>query len=493
MLTPEEEAFVKAVGGREEARRVARATLFEQGDLSWALHAKQREGRRIMAAAYERGVRRGVWKVGRRGGKTRGFVADAFERAIKNPGWRIAYGALTWESATGFVFPEAEWLSTFAPAHIRPAIVDGEVRFAPQGNGATGSRIRVSGTDTKRNADHLRGPSLHWAYLDECAFNPVLDYIVKSVLSPQLLTTGGMLWMGSSPPESPAHPFEAIYAEDAQVRGSLVAYRTRDAPHVTEAQLELLASELGGYDSPEYLRECDLILLTDPKRAVIPEWHEHQAEVVGEAEDPTHRHWYVSADLGYRDLTVVLLGWWDFANARLVVEDERVLIKPRSEEVQAAALEMEQAHQATVESRVADASLITIADMASQQPEGTPEKLRWRLTRKDDKEAAINALRLMVARHQILIHPRCQVTIRHSREAIWNKRRTEYERVSEEGLSHFDALDALVYLARSVDKNRNPFPNAPIPPRAENYRPESVTAPPPRKRGGKVFRRRVRR
>ena len=71
--------------------------------------------------------------------------------------------------------------------------------------------------------------------------------------------------------------------------------------------------------------------------------------------------------------------------------------------------------------------------------------------------AALNRLRLAVANRQVVINPRCTKLISHLRYAIWNRARSSYARSSDHG--HFDGVDALKYLVRSVDWNRNPFPH----------------------------------
>jgi hypothetical protein len=42
---------------------------------------------------------------------------------------------------------------------------------------------------------------------------------------------------------------------------------------------------------------------------------------------------------------------------------------------------------------------------------------------------------------------------------VWNKARTSFERLREYG--HADALDALIYLHRNVDRYSNPYPGIP--------------------------------
>jgi hypothetical protein len=261
----------------------------------------------------------------------------------------------------------------------------------------------------------------------------------------------------------------------------MVRARTRDAPHINPDALERYCVEMGGPLSTKWRREAECEIVVDESRAVLPEFSANEKHVVGECgavlgwSPPLHRDWYIGADVGYLDLTAILLGWFDFEQNCIVVEDERILVRPTSADIQAASLELERVHvppPQRVLSRHADAPAIVLADLRSQQPKGADDALYWRLPLKDDKEAAVNAVRLAIARHQLRIHPRCRHLIAHMRGAIWNKSRTEFERsevvVSGNSINggHFDAVDALVYLVRAVDRRRNPEPPMPVLPDA---------------------------
>ena len=77
-------------------------------------------------------------------------------------------------------------------------------------------------------------------------------------------------------------------------------------------------------------------------------------------------------------------------------------------------------------------------------------------TKKDDKEAAINTLRVMLASKKIIIHPRCQTLIRHLRNVKWDSTGKKFARSPDD--SHYDAADAAIYLVRSIIYSRNPYP-----------------------------------
>jgi hypothetical protein len=100
-----------------------------------------------------------------------------------------------------------------------------------------------------------------------------------------------------------------------------------------------------------------------------------------------------------------------------------------------------------------------VADNDNQillQDLGTTEGLWFIPTTKDALEAMVNHLRLMFQDNRIVIHPRCKLLILTLGSALWNKRRDAFER--SEATGHADALAALVYLARNLDRHTNPFP-----------------------------------
>jgi hypothetical protein len=78
-------------------------------------------------------------------------------------------------------------------------------------------------------------------------------------------------------------------------------------------------------------------------------------------------------------------------------------------------------------------------------------------TQKDNKDMQVNALRMAMAERRVIIHPRCKTLINHLKYATWDKSRKTFTR-STDG-AHYDAVDALIYLLRNIDKNRNPYPS----------------------------------
>jgi hypothetical protein len=78
-----------------------------------------------------------------------------------------------------------------------------------------------------------------------------------------------------------------------------------------------------------------------------------------------------------------------------------------------------------------------------------------RLPPKDDWLAQVNALNVAFAQDRIWIAPNCVFTIQSLVSGTFNKNRTDFERTH--ALGHCDALAALVYGYRCVDKT-DPYP-----------------------------------
>lgn len=393
-----------------------------------------------------------VLNVARRWGKTVLCCVLAVECALAGPNRRIAYAAPTGVMVEEFIEPVMQWLMAEA------AIAGAEFVFVFRGGKRpayvfpNGSVIRVVGCEDRKKANRLRGPFAHLCIVDEAAFVDVLTYVVRSVLAPQLLTTGGRMLITSTPPDSPAHPF-LDYVTSATARGVYFHRTCYDAPHLTDERIGRYCEEAGGEDSIDWLREGLARLVVDTLRAIVPEFSALEPELVGEVERPDFFDAYVVADFGMADLTVVLFAYWHFVAGRIVVEDELVFENTGGTKIGWAIREHEPKlwPGRSVFQRVIDADPMVLRDIADEV------HLHAAPPRKDNLEAQVSALRSVCQRRGILYHPRCATAIAHMRHGIWNTGRTAFARTGETG--HADGVAASMYLVRSVVKQRNPFPD----------------------------------
>ena len=85
-------------------------------------------------------------------------------------------------------------------------------------------------------------------------------------------------------------------------------------------------------------------------------------------------------------------------------------------------------------------------------------------TKKDNKFAAVNELRDLLASGRIKIHPRCKHLIYHLEHVKWKDKKgikAEFDHLADSTDKtilggHADAADAILYLSRNVKFNKNP-------------------------------------
>lgn len=467
-----EEEYI-ALHGEASLSTAAQHVLWRAGRLEWLMHRGQLEALQLLRS---RRSRRYVLCFARRYGKTWFALLWAFMLCLSRSNARVPYAAPTAKMVETFAVPIAVLFANTAPRDLRPEVVGDEVRFP------NGSYIHMQGCEDDKKADRLRGPKADGCVVDEGGFIRILDYVVRSVLLPQTVTTDGLIVIVSSPPTTPAHPF-SVLASEAESRGAYMHRDIHSAPHLTAAQIAEYCEEAGGPKSATWLREGLARFVTDPVRAIVPEFSDDGAEVeiVKEIPRPEHFDAYVIGDLGFVDLTFVLFGYWHFLAGVIVIEDELVLERATSDHVQQAVSAIERERWGTREpyARRLDGTAREVADIARLQPwdpqSGEPKPAAWRGVNNRERDAAVNALRLAVLRRQLLIHPRCKVLCHHLRAGVWNEARSAFER--SEGLGHFDGVAAAMYFVRHVDRDRNPYP-APVFDRSTHHVPPSQLAKP---------------
>lgn len=433
---------------RREELQACINTLWARAELGYLLHDGQREIRDAFEQADGRVY---VLCCSRRWGKSRLAAVMAVQEALATPGADIKYAAPTAKMAREIVVPHMLEILDECPADLQPEFNKTELKW----RFPNGSQVTLAGCDNG-NASRLRGTSMDLGLVDEAGFMEDLHHTVQSVLMPQALTTGGRIFLLSTPARSPAHDFTRFCLQ-SKAQGRYAHRTIYDAPHIPPHVIEEFKEEVGGEHTSDWKREFLAETVIDEEAAVVPEFTAEKTHIVEERERPDYFHTYVAADLGFHDLTAILFAYYDFKDAVIVVEDEIVAHRsgsgPVMEEVREKEAELwtgERLWEGEPYLRVADCDAILRRDMSVEH--GMP----WAAPRKDDKHAAVNALRTAIAQHRIRIHPRCTTLIAHVEAATWNRARTKFERAA--GFGHFDALDALIYLNRHVRTHVNPFP-----------------------------------
>jgi hypothetical protein len=421
---------------------------WRRGDLQYKLHNGQEQLQKAARASTETEV---VLHAARGYGKTWWRLVDHTEQCLTHRKQRHVYAAPTREQAKQIVIPTMQMIVDDAPAKLKPVWQSSEHRwFFP----STESVLIVDGADDDRG-DHLRGPFAHRITFDEAAFSRHCKYVLRSVLLPQAQRVGGQIVVCSTSPESVGHDFVSICG-DAIRKSSYFKFTIMDNPRLTREQIDRVVLEVSGcqtlneaWRSTFVRREFLCEFVTDSTRAVIPEFSD--ACVVQSYELPQFCDKYAGLDLGLVDMTHCLLGHYNFSDAQLVIEDEVCVNYTRTSDVaeMIKAKERQLWGDVPVTGRYSDNEAQQLYDLRGFGLPFTPAL-------KTDKEAAINRLRLMFSQNKIRIHERCKNLIHQLRVGVWNDRRTDYERLP--GAGHLDGLDALVYMARSINYNRNPVP-----------------------------------
>jgi len=210
---------------------------------------------------------------------------------------------------------------------------------------------------------------------------------------------------------------------------------------------------------------CEII--RDENRTVIPEFDDElKALIVREYNKPPFYTPYVGMDLGFKDLTVVLFGYYDFKADRLIIEDE--IVKGGSElKLDKFAEEILQKEEKlwmniltneliVPEVRVSDVDYIVIQEINR----ASHNRLNFQAVKKAPgyKLPLINQMRVMLQNEKIIINPRCETLIQHLTNGRWKDSSAKDDFARSPGLGHYDAIDAMLYLVKSVNFSKNPYP-----------------------------------
>lgn len=444
------------------------AKLWEIGDLSYKLTGIQLDMRNAVYDAIKKVT---VFLVSRQSGKSFTMCTIANEYCNRHPNTKVL-----------LLFPKKKDASRVAKEHMRKITEDCPAHLKPEYKVAdktfefpNGSEIIMAGTDGG-SAESIRGSTLHLVLMDEAGFHDYneFQYIVTSIIIPTLTTTKGKIIMASTPSKEPDHPFMVNYVEPLRSEGRLVEYDVWKNPLLDESDVHDIADNYPlGFDDPDFQREYLLKTNVTSSLMVIPEWYDINKDIVREEGDiPAYYDAYVSCDPAVVDLTGILYGYWDFQKQKLIIIDETVL----GGEGQRSLTTDDIAHAIkrkesinfrnnltgeiyTPYMRIIDNNLpLLVNDLNAKHD------LMFRATKKDNKEDKVNQVRMMMKRGEIAIHPRCVNLIDHIRTARWTTNRKEFARNkgnSNKGIkaNHSDLLDALVYLVRNLQPQKNPFPS----------------------------------
>lgn len=386
----------------------------------------------------------------RRFGKTTILILLAMEDCLRTPGTLVRFATTTQKELRSTIRPIVKKLLATCPEALRPKSKDFGYEFR------NGSELHLAGTDAGHE-DDLRGNASHLNVVDEAGKCSNLKYVVKSVMLPMTLTTDGKTILASTPALTMAHDFFNLY-EEARLRGSTKMFTIHDNKALTEYMFRKAAKDSGGVNTDVYKREYLCEWVADAERKITPEFDPLQ-HVNHHVWSDMYHLWakYTCMDIGWKDLCAVLFAHYDFAQAKLFIEDEHV-VKRQTEnmtnrQLAEAIIAREQTlwHGQQPLRRIADNNDPALLNDISQQC-----GLAFSPTGKDSLDAMVNMVRLWLRDGRIVINPNCKQLIGCLTSGIWNKQRTEFDHGGIYG--HFDALASLMYLVRNVDVHTNPVP-----------------------------------
>lgn len=436
------------------SKKVAMDALWRQGVLVWKLKKHQKD---LYDLFYNTPHRINTWLLSRRSGKTFTLCLLAVEACLKNKNTIVKFVAPTKLQINTILRPLMKEVLDPCPEDIKPSFSTKDyVYYFPNG-----SEIQLAGSESQ-HYQKLRGGSSNIAIVDEAHDVSDLKDVINSVLLPTTLTTKGKIILSGTPPKNPDHDF-AKFIEEAQSRKSIVVKTIYDNVMLTPEDIKELEVEMGGANSEAFKREALCEIIKDPSSSVIPEFTpELKTEIVKEWKKPVFYDTYESMDLGFHDLTGILFAYYDFKADKVIIEDEYAVngnevqipklvesIKKKEEELWTNPLtnEIKKPYM-----RVSDINYIVTHEISRF----SNKEINFIAAKKDDKEAAINTLRVMIANKKIIINPRCQQLIEHLDNVKWDKHHKQFAR-SPMG-HHYDLVDALIYLVRHIIYTKNPYP-----------------------------------
>jgi hypothetical protein len=451
----------KQAGPNDEVKK-AREILWRQGILDWKLNPPQKD---IKAGILSDSNKISVVLCSRRLGKTYLLCSMAVETCLRKPFAVVKYAFPKQNMAKKMLAPVMRKLLEDCPEDIKPVYMTAEkcYRFP------NGSEIQISGTDND-GWENLRGGDSDLNCVDESGFCDDLTYGVRSVLGPTVKLTKGRTIMVSTPSRSENHEFIVDWVYPYKAEGRIKIYTIYDNPNFNAEAIKEAEEEYPlGVEDPMFRREYLCHVIRGTEKSILPSFNDSvEKDIVrDDFVVPLYCDKYVALDPGGKDLTGVLFGYYDYEQATLVVIDEIAVDGTTNTQILADMIkEKEKLHWTNPIDKSVLQPYMRVSDVNNKIFLTDLQKLHgisFSTTKKDKKQAALNALDVAILQKNIIIHPRCENLLYHMKFAEWNNAQTEFKRLKASpsgklAASHCDLLDCLLYMHRSVVKSHNPFP-----------------------------------
>lgn len=304
--------------------------------------------------------------------------------------------------------------------------------------------------------DGKRGGNATLIITEEGAFSPseTFKYAIDSVISPQLLRSGGRLIHITTSSKDELHHIHEVIQPKCQEKGSLINLTIYNNPQLTDEQIIDAFERIYDGTAETWMREFLCMVFRSTTLTVVPEF---DPRVVNRTEVPKYAHWISIIDFGgVRDKHGALVGYYDYNRNKVVICAENLMeINTGTSEIIKNVTDLESLLQndlynITSHNRFIDAPGQVRVDLSKVD-------FNCGFVEKGDGsfEAGIFDIRNAILNNQIEIWPECEMLIKSLRYGKLNKHRTDFERHPVFG--HLDILAALMYFLRHINKN-NPFP-----------------------------------
>lgn len=447
----------------EIAKKEAKRRLWKKGELSWKFqrHPWGKEMYDFVRAHWGQHVH---FRVHRRGIKSSTGLIIGIEECLRMPGIDVGVVCKTERQVQNIVDRLMLPLLGDCPRSLQPRRIKNDYSYVFDHNG---SKISILPADSQ-NFVKARGRKFRYILIMEAGFIPDLDIIVKQVLAPTtrdvLGEWRGTIVMESNRADGPGHPWISMY-EEAELEGRTFYLPLSKNKWASPQFVQECKDDCGGEETIEYRAEYECEWVFDDESTVIPEFTQKRAfdgdpdkklpPIVREIVRPPGSDLYSSLDAGGRHHTGHLWGYYHFESDLVVIEDELMLLNMTTDDL---AYKLRQ-RDAALWGEKPDGKIVRVADnnnVILLYDLIRLHGLRYMASAKDNKDAQINQVRLMVRDGRLVIHPRCRLLIKTLRMAKREKTARGLSFVEMEEIGHADLLDCLIYLVRNVRRHATP-------------------------------------
>ena len=408
-----------------------------------------------------------VLNCARRFGKSSTLIVIAMEECLRGPNRHIRYASPTRTELRKAIHPIMQiFIAQDCPKTIQTGVDDNNdpimtpfIRWSTTNQSYqfyNGSEIHLAGVNNKQE-DRLRGSNSHLNIVDEAGMIDNLDYLMKAILIPQTTTTGALNIIASTPSISPDHEYKKYY-DEAMVKGRLSEFSVHDNTSLSPQKIASMCSEYGGETDTDWQREFLCKWVVDEARVIVQEFTDDYIRRVEPDEHYPFYHKYVAMDIGFKDQTAILFGYYDFLNATLIIQDE-IIMKGSDVTAENVNTLVRRKELALWENNDPYKRISDNSDPVFLNSLTITHGLYFLPTDKTRREAMVSDLRDFIREGRLIVDPRCSQLIGCLKYGIWNNpksKKREFDRSTIYG--HYDALAAMVYLNWNLDVQTNPIP-----------------------------------